>query len=115
MLQLWGSTQWTDCNQKCIKENDVIMTKENFLVFIMKVINVTAVMTSRSAKIKTILDAAADSLGITGISAHMIHDIKGYKSILKDRKGSQGGGVVTFIKDEMTYRVVGEVEELECG
>lgn len=40
--------------------------------------------------------------------------LQGYKSIRKDRRESQGGGVATFIRDEMTYRVLEEVEELEC-
>ncbi len=69
-------TKEAECKHQCaIKENALIMTKENFLAFIVKVIHFTAMLPSRSAKIKTILEAAAEFLGISGISVNMIHEI----------------------------------------
>ncbi len=69
-----GKTKESE-QQHAIKENALIMTKENFLAFIVKVINVTAMLPSRSAKIKTILEAASEFLGISGISVSAIHEI----------------------------------------
>nr|XP_055046932.1 uncharacterized protein LOC129432503 [Misgurnus anguillicaudatus] len=56
-----------------LREDSLIMTNENFLAFIIKVINVTAMMSSRSAKMKVVLEAASEFLGISGITVQRIH------------------------------------------
>jgi len=79
-----------ESEQQCdIKENTLIMTKENVLAFIVKVINVTAMLPSRSAKIKTILEAASEFLGISGISVSAIHKILTRATTLEGSQGSE--------------------------
>lgn len=62
------------------RDESLVMSKENFLVFIIKIINVTAMISSRSAKMKVIIDAASEFLGITGITVQMIHEILSHSS-----------------------------------
>lgn len=49
----------------------------------------------------------------TWLKSHLDFVIQGYGVVRKDRKVGNGGGVATFIQNQVQYRVINEFEEYE--
>lgn len=67
-------TEIITCCQKT-SEDTLIMDKISFVTFICKIVNVAMQQPKKSDRIKTIVHAAAELLGIKDISAEMIHEL----------------------------------------
>lgn len=49
----------------------------------------------------------------TWLKSHLDFILKGYNSVRSDRGKNRGGGFMTFIKDEISYRQI-NISENEC-
>lgn len=62
------------CTHKCnVEENTLIVDKKSFLAFICKVVNVATKQERKSDRIKTVVEAAEEFLGIKDLRAEDIH------------------------------------------
>ncbi|KAI2655997.1 Nucleic-acid-binding protein from mobile element jockey [Labeo rohita] len=60
---------------KKIKEDTLIMDKISFIAFLCKIVNVAMQQQRKSDRIKTVMEAATELLGIKDIKAEMIHEM----------------------------------------
>ncbi len=68
--------QQTQCSHKCrVKEDSLVVDQTSCIAFICKIINVTTKQEKKSDRIKTLVNAAEDFLGIKDLRAAMIHDL----------------------------------------
>lgn len=66
----------TKCSHKCVIEEDaLIVNKYKFVAFIGKVVNVALQQAKKRSRLKTIVEAAGEFLGIKDITVEMIHDM----------------------------------------
>jgi len=64
------------CRHKCIvKENTLMVEKKSFVAFICKVVNVATRQERKSDRIKTVVEAAEEYLGIRDLKAEDIHSM----------------------------------------
>lgn len=64
------------CNHKCkVEENTMIVEKKTFIAFICKVVNVATRQERKSDRIKTVVEAAEEFLGIKDVKAEDIHSM----------------------------------------
>lgn len=64
------------CNHKCkVEENTLIVEKKSFIAFICKVVNVATRQERKSDRIKTVVEAAEEFLGIKDLKAENIHSM----------------------------------------
>lgn len=67
-------TEIITCCKK-INEDTLVIDKISFVAFICKIVNVAMQQQRKSDRIKTIVQAAAELLGIKDIKAEMIHEM----------------------------------------
>lgn len=68
------ATTQQPCKHKCIvEENTLMVEKKSFIAFICKVVNVATRQERKSDRIKTVVEAAEEFLGIKDLKAEEIH------------------------------------------
>lgn len=64
------------CNHKCkVEENTLMVEKKSFIAFMCKVINIATRQERKSDRIKTVVEAAEEFLGIKDVKAEDIHSM----------------------------------------